>query len=59
LRLAESDLIAIDNAEAEKSEVAHGASGGSDVERIARGHEHDDDAVELALIQHGEIQQGE
>ena len=51
LRFAEGDLITIDDAEAQETEVTHCARSRSDVERVARGDEHDCDAVELVFTQ--------
>lgn len=39
-RLAEGDLIGVDDAEIEEAEIAHGPCGGADVQRIARIHQH-------------------
>jgi hypothetical protein len=44
-RLAKSQFIGIHYAKMEEAEVAHGAGGGTDVERIARGDKHDPQAV--------------
>ena len=39
-RFAECDFVGIHDAQMRGSEVAHGAGGGSNVERISRCHEH-------------------
>jgi hypothetical protein len=37
--LAKGDFVRVDHAQTEEPEVAHGASGGADIERVARGHQ--------------------
>jgi hypothetical protein len=44
-RLAKSQFVGIDNAQVKKTEVAHGAGCGADVEGIAGGDKHDPQAV--------------
>ena len=48
-RFAEGWLIRIDETKVEETEVAHRASGGADVEGIARGDENDAEMVEVRL----------
>ena len=50
-RLAKGNFVAIDHAQAQETEVAHGARRRSDVEWIARGYQHNGDAVELPFGQ--------
>ncbi len=38
--LAKGQFVGVHNAKMEKAKVAHGARGGADVERVARGHKH-------------------
>ena len=38
--LAKSQIVGVHDAKMEKAKVAHGARGGADVERVARGHKH-------------------
>jgi hypothetical protein len=61
-----SQFVWIDHAEVEETEVAHGAGGGADVERIARVDEDDAQAVEFgtggqgtASVLHGCKEKGE
>ncbi|HEX2713255.1 MAG TPA: hypothetical protein VHM88_13730 [Candidatus Acidoferrales bacterium] len=44
---AESKFVGIDDAEVGETEVAHGAAGGANVERVARGNKNDTETVEL------------
>lgn len=44
---AESEFVGVDDAEVEEAEIAHGAGGGADVERVARGYEDEVEMVEL------------
>jgi len=53
-RLAKSQLIRVDNAKMEEAEIAHGASGCADVERIARSHKNDTQAVGISVGEHGD-----
>ena len=53
-RFAKSQLIRIDNAKVEEAEIAHGASGCADVERIARSHKNDTQAVGISVGEHGD-----
>ena len=46
-RLAEGQVVGVHDAKVEESEVAHGASGGAEVERVARGDEDDAQTVEF------------
>jgi hypothetical protein len=48
-RFAEGWLIGIDETEVEETEVAHRASGGADVEGVARSDENDAEMVEVRL----------
>src|SRR5277367_2741227 len=51
LRFAKGELVAVDDTEMQEAEVAHGSRSRSDVERVARRHQHYDDAVELGCSQ--------
>lgn len=48
-RFAEGQFVGIHDAEVEEAEVAHGASGCADIERIARVDEDDAEAVGLGV----------
>ena len=48
-RLAESEFVRVHYAKMEKAKVAHGAGGGADVERIARGDKYDPQAVRFGV----------
>ena len=48
-RLAKSEFVGVHHAEMKKAEVAHGASGGTDVERITRGDQNDPQAVGFGI----------
>lgn len=52
-RLTKSQLIGVQHAELEASEVAHGTGCGTDVERIARTDEYDAQAVEFGVRRQG------
>src|SRR5271155_6138959 len=47
-RFAKRRLVGIHHAQMPKSEIAHGAGGRADIERVARGDENDAQAVELS-----------
>ena len=47
--LAKSQFIGVHNTEMEKAEVAHGASSGADVERVARCDKNDSKSVEFGV----------
>jgi len=47
-RLAKRGLVGIHDAQVAKAEIAHRAGGGADIERVARGNEHDAQTVELS-----------
>ena len=49
LRFAKCGFVGIHDAQAHDSKIAHGAGGGSDVERVARGYQHYAETVELGL----------
>ena len=53
-RFAKSQLIRVDNAKVEEAEIAHGASRCADVERIARSHKNDTQAVRISVGEHGD-----
>jgi hypothetical protein len=46
---AEGQVVGGYDAKVEEAEVAHGAGGGADIERVARGDEDDTQAVEFGL----------
>jgi hypothetical protein len=46
-RFAPRHFVRVHHAQAKKAEVAHGASGGADVERVARTHQDDAQTVEF------------
>lgn len=52
-RFPKCQLVGIYDAEMEEAKVAHGASGGADVERIARADEYDAQVIELGCGGHG------
>ena len=52
-RFTKSQFVRIHDAKMEKAEIAHGAGGGADIERIARIDEDDAQAIELGLGRQG------
>ena len=52
-RLTKGQLIGVQHAEMEASEVAHGTGCGADVERIARTDEYDAQVVEFGVRRQG------
>jgi len=48
-RLAKRGLVGIHDAQVAETEIAHGTGGCADIQRVARGNEHDAQAVELSL----------
>ena len=50
---AEGQLVRIDDAKMKEAEIAHGAGGGADVERVARGNEDDAETVGLRRSRQG------
>ncbi len=49
-RFVKSDVVRVHDPEAAEAEVAHGASGSTDVKRVARGHQHDVQAIEFSTL---------
>ncbi len=49
-RFAKRDFVGSDHAQAEKSEVAHGASGGANIERVARAYQDDAHVIEFGPV---------
>src|SRR5712692_6530152 len=48
-RLAKSQFVGIHDAKMEETEVAHGASGGTDIERIARSDKNNPQAIGFGI----------
>ena len=48
-RLAKSEFVGVHDTKVEEAKVAHRAGGGTDVERIARGNEHDSQAIGFGI----------
>src|ERR1700741_258535 len=52
-RFAECQFVGVYDTKLEEAEVAHGAGGGADVERIARGDKNDAQAIEFVMVRQG------
>ena len=54
-RFAERDLVGIYDAQAKETEIAHGAGGGADIERVARAYQDDAQGVEFSSVVQGPL----
>ena len=54
-RFAKCEIVGVHHTQMEKAKIAHGARGGTDIERVARVDEHDSKPVELGQSRQGTL----